>query len=116
MYKSDLPAPFTLDAELHAWKMKFCKWKPEGLPTTPLAALNQCDNRAYPNTFTLLQLCTIPVTSCEAERSFSALHSIKTFLCTTMGEERLNSLALLHIHLEIPVIIYRGIGNESRAP
>ena len=65
MYESDLPAPLLLDAELHAWKMKFCKWKPEDLPTTPLAALNQCDNRAYPNTFTLLQLlCTIPVTSC----------------------------------------------------
>ena len=104
MYESDLPAPLSLDAELHAWKMKFCKWKPEDLPTIPLAALNQCDNRAYPNTFTLLQLlCTIPVTSCEAERSFSALRRIKTFLRTTMGKERLNSLALLHIHREIPI-------------
>ena len=41
--------------------------------------------------------------SCEAERSFSALRRIKTFLRTTMEEERLNSLALLHIHREIPI-------------
>ena len=43
-------------------------------------------------------LFTMPVTSCEAERSFSTLKRLKTYLRSTMGEDRLNSLAVLNIH------------------
>ena len=46
----------------------------------------------------LIHIMVLPVTSCEAERSFSALHRIKTFLRTTMGNDRLNGLALLNVH------------------
>ena len=42
----------------------------------------------------------IPATSCSAERSFSALRRLKTYLRSTMGQERLASLALLHIERE----------------
>ena len=44
-------------------------------------------------------LTTIPVTSCSAERSFSALHHIKTFLRPTMGQEqdRLSSITIINI-------------------
>ena len=42
-------------------------------------------------------LATMPVTSCEAEQSFS-LKRLKTYLRSTMGEDRLNSLAVLNIH------------------
>ena len=48
---------------------------------------------------------TLPVTSCEAERSFSTLKRLKTFLRSTMGEERLNSLAVLNIHREITNVV-----------
>ena len=41
---------------------------------------------------------TFPVTSATAERSFSALHRVKTFLRTTMTRSRLNNLFLLYIH------------------
>lgn len=41
---------------------------------------------------------TIPISSCTAERSFSALRRLKTFLRSTMTQNRLNDLALLHIH------------------
>ena len=40
----------------------------------------------------------MPVTSFEAERSFSALKRTKTFLLSTMKQERLTGLALLNIH------------------
>ena len=40
-------------------------------------------------------LATIPATSCSAERSFSALRRIKTFLRSTVGQDRLSSIALL---------------------
>ena len=41
---------------------------------------------------------TIPVTTATAERSFSALRRIKTYLRSTMSEERLNNVMLLHVH------------------
>lgn len=42
-------------------------------------------------------LATIPATSCSAERSFSGLRRLKTYLRSTMGQERLSHLALLNI-------------------
>ena len=49
----------------------------------------------------ILQLyLTIPVTTCTAERSFSSLRRIKTYLRSTMSEERLNNILLLHVHKE----------------
>ena len=42
-------------------------------------------------------LAAIPVTSCSAERSFSGLRRMKTYLRSTTGQTRLNSLALLNI-------------------
>ena len=41
---------------------------------------------------------TFPVTSATAERSFSSLRRIKTYLCNTMSHCRLNNLFLLYIH------------------
>ncbi|XP_073131436.1 uncharacterized protein [Henckelia pumila] len=46
-------------------------------------------------------LLTIPVTVASAERSFSKLKLIKTFLRSTMSEERLNGLAMLSIEKEV---------------
>ena len=45
-------------------------------------------------------LAMIPATSCSAERSFSSLRRLKTYLRNSMGQERLSSLALLHIERE----------------
>ena len=42
----------------------------------------------------------VPVTSCSAERSFSALRRLKTYLRSTMGQERLNNIAVLCIERE----------------
>ena len=41
-------------------------------------------------------LATIPATSCSAERSFSGLRQLKTYLRRTMGQTRLNSVAILN--------------------
>ena len=43
-------------------------------------------------------LLVVPVSSCEAERSFSALRRLKNWLRTTMTQLRLNSTAVCHIH------------------
>ena len=42
-------------------------------------------------------LATIPATSCSAERSFSGLRQLKTYLRSTMGQTRLSNLSLLYL-------------------
>jgi hypothetical protein len=48
-------------------------------------------------------MATLPVTTCSSERSFSSLRRLKTYLRNTIGEDRLNGLALLNIHRDIKV-------------
>lgn len=49
-----------------------------------------------------------------ALRSFSGLKRIKTALRSTMSTEHLSSLALLHMHQDIPVNIEEVIDEFSR--
>ncbi|XP_069482144.1 zinc finger MYM-type protein 1-like [Ambystoma mexicanum] len=46
-------------------------------------------------------LLTVPVSSCEAERSFSALRRLKTWLRTTMTQKRLNHVCVCNILKDI---------------
>jgi len=47
----------------------------------------------------LLQIiCTLPVTTCTAETSFSGFKRINTPFRSNMGNEYLSSLSLLHLH------------------
>ena len=54
-------------------------------------------------------LLTMPVTSVECERNFSALNRLKSVLRTTMGHDRMRSLMIGNIHRnllkEIPLEI-----------
>ena len=43
-------------------------------------------------------LLVVPASSATAERSFSALRRLKTYLRSTMSQERLNHVTLLHVH------------------
>ena len=43
----------------------------------------------------------LPISSCEAERSFSALKRLKTYLRSKMGQNRLSSLALMHLERNV---------------
>ena len=47
----------------------------------------------------LMLLC--PVSSCEAERSFSCLRRLKTWLRSTMTQQRLNSIIVCHVNQEV---------------
>ncbi|XP_049319200.1 uncharacterized protein LOC111190798 [Astyanax mexicanus] len=56
----------------------------------------------FSETVTLLNiLITTPMTTAEAERCFSTLKRIKTFLRNAMGQERLNALAMLSMEREL---------------
>ena len=43
---------------------------------------------------------TIPIISATAERTFSALKRLFTYLRSTMTEKRLNNCLMLHVHKE----------------
>ncbi len=43
---------------------------------------------------------TVPMTSATAERTFSSLRRLKTYLRSTMTQKRLNNVLLLHTHKE----------------
>ena len=56
----------------------------------------------FSETVSLLNiLITTPMTTAEAERCFSTLKRIKTFLRNSMGQERLNALAMLSMEREL---------------
>ena len=48
----------------------------------------------------LLILITLPTTTCTLERSFSTLRRVKTWLRSTMSNERLSGLCMLSVHRE----------------
>lgn len=58
-------------------------------------------------------LLVIPVTSCEAERSFSSLRRLKTWLRNKMTQKRLNHVATCHVHKEyMDNLKLEDIGNS----
>lgn len=71
----------------------------------------------YPNLWTALRIAvTLPVTVAEAERSFSKLRLIKTYLRSTMSQERLSSLAIISInHATAEKISYDDIIDDFAA-
>ena len=46
-------------------------------------------------------LLVVPATNAVSERSASALRRLKTYLGTTMSQERLNHCMILHVHKEM---------------
>ena len=75
-----------------------------------------CGRDDYPNIFVLLRVaCTLLVTTCETERSNSQL---KTYLRSTMTEERLSSLVLMKVHCDmvanLKLVVYFTIRNPRR--
>ena len=82
----------------------------EQIPATCAATIKECDRVLFPNMLMLLKVaCTLPVTSCECERSASTLRRLNTFMRARTGEERLSSLALIHTHYDIPIDLDKAV-------
>lgn len=100
-YQQDLPSPELIDKEISRWKLKYERMATDVRPNSPAAAIKDCDPTTFPNLRVLLQIaCTLPVTSCECERSASALRRLRTYTRASMGQNRMTSLALIHIHYD----------------
>ena len=118
LYKVDLPSVSALRSELHSW---YTRWKSTereygcAALTSSLATTLPKISEFYPNIKALITvLCTLSVTSCSAERSFSGLKRIKSVFRSGMTNERLSGLALLHMHQDIPIDVEEIIDEFSR--
>ena len=83
------------------WQLQVTK------PSTLVANVDKTSEVAYPCVYNILHiLLTMPVT---CERSFSSMRRIKSYLRSTMTDERLSTLGVLHIHRHMDVNIDRVI-------
>ncbi|XP_049769534.1 zinc finger MYM-type protein 1-like [Schistocerca cancellata] len=111
-------ASLMLRDEMLLWREKRNqeKVRQKGLPTIAVDILARCDKDACPIIRELLLvLATLPVTTASAQRSFSSLRRLKTYLRTSMNENRLLGLALMYIHYQIPVDLEKVIIRFSNS-
>ena len=87
--------------------------KRNDLPTTLCTTLDSVNPVLYPSIDTILiKLCvllTMPVASATAEMSFSVLRRLKTYVRSTMKNDRLSSLGLMHINRDFEVDLYKAM-------
>ena len=96
-WKHLMPYEDTSDSELFRWK-NHCEDLKEAKSITRLHC-EDADPVFFPNVREILCiLAVLPVGSREAERSFSCLRQIHSWLQTTMTEERLGDIGVLAIH------------------
>ena len=82
----------------------------EASDTGRLVTLDHAISQFYPSVcVALVTLLTYPVSACTAERSFNSMKRLKSPLRSTMTDERLSSLAILHIHKHKNVDIDRFV-------
>ena len=88
--------------EVERWDIRWALVddKPERLLDTLHATNRDLNTRLYSISSTLL---TMPASSATSERSFSAMRRVKSYLRSTMGDERLSNLSLMHIHRHVQV-------------
>ena len=98
-----------ISGELTQWKQA-TKSIPRDQTKSVQLLLKNCDKTVFPMISSCLQiLLTFVVSAATAERSFSALRRLKTWLRNRMSENRLTGLALLHVHRSIKISVDRVI-------
>lgn len=101
LYEADLPNPALVEVEYEIWRKKWKKVEAEDRPDTLAKSIKQMDEVIFPNLFILMKIaCTLPVASCECERSFSCFRRLRTWLRASMGMPRLSALALMNIRYD----------------
>ena len=87
------------------WRTRWSITPRDQMPTSLCETLDAVNSVLYPSIDTILCIMlTMPVTSATAERSFSVLRRLKTYVRSTMNNDRkLSSLALMHIQRDFSV-------------
>ena len=79
-----------------------------------VGGLSSAERVVFSSVWTAMKLLLVmPATNASSERSFSALRKIKTYLRTTMTQQHLNNLMLLHVNKEkIHALDLLQVGRE----
>lgn len=80
----------------------FWKKSQDNVDSITVAELLQKTKLFYPSIHeSLLILLTLPCTTCTIERSFSTLRRVKSWLRSTMSENRLSGLCMMSVHRDL---------------
>ena len=83
------------------WENKSCS-NDSSIPSNLLQSLEFCDRDSFPNIHQLLLIaCTLPITSAEAERSFSHLRRMRSYTRSTITEQNFSDLIIITMHYSI---------------
>ncbi|KAJ8870355.1 hypothetical protein PR048_029376 [Dryococelus australis] len=98
-YKEDLKDTY-VDAFKGEWDIRKQKWNGlEEKPTCVTESFAKWDRHLFPNVHILLKiLAVLPFSTASVERSFTKMKLIKSYLRSTISENRLNGPALMFIH------------------
>ncbi|XP_022162591.1 52 kDa repressor of the inhibitor of the protein kinase-like [Myzus persicae] len=101
-YQEDLNnSSLVITGELYLWQEKCNEIH---VSKSALDVFSECDHMIFPHIHKLLKnLITLPVTTATGERSFSTLKRLKTYIRNSIGQPRLNDLALMNIHRDIKI-------------
>jgi len=99
LYQEDIGPRAAVVPEVQRWVNKWKKQDVSTVPSSAIEALCACHADIYPNVCILLTILgTLPVSTATSERSFSTMRRLKTYLRSSIGNERMTELALLSIH------------------
>ncbi|XP_050055154.1 uncharacterized protein LOC114132981 [Aphis gossypii] len=115
-YSKDLPVSFSNECiHFQSYLLTLPK---DNAPKTILGMLQKIIKSNLQDVFPYISIALrmflcCPASNCSAERSFSALKRIKTYLRSSTKDDRLNDLAILNIESELTVNInYDDIINK----
>lgn len=97
-----------LKSEIESWQIFWKNFviKEKKLPVKIEIVLNHCNSTVFEHLNTALSILSVwPVSVATAERSFSSLRRLKTWLRSTTTQQRLNGLALMHMNRNIDLNI-----------
>ena len=101
LFKNDFPCPRALETILDLSKTYWLESK-DCLPDNISSILKRIAFNGFNNIKVSLRILgTSSVTTCTCERTSSAMTLLKTYTGSTMVSERLNGIALMHVHQEI---------------
>ena len=99
IYQEDIGPRAAVVPEVQRWVNKWKKEDVSTVPSSAIEALCACHADIYPNVYILLTtLGTLPVSTATSERSVSTMRCLKTYLRSSIGNERMTGLALISIH------------------
>ena len=106
-----------LESDVKMWRSGFSNNVDENISIPDML---ESTYRVYPSVHKALQIIlALPATSVEAERSFSDMRKVKTWLRSTMRSERLSDLCVIHCNKDaiteaMIIEVVRSMSSNSR--